>query len=125
MNPSNLQHIDELQIILNELKKKGDLEGIILAFRDGRLIKENIGKDLDSKKLVSMCASVLESAVEIGETITNQKIDKIIAELAERSILIHECSQNTFFILLFNKDSNVSYVLGKLEEIIQTISKNF
>ncbi len=125
MNPSNLQHIDELQIILNELKKKGDLEGIILAFRDGRLIKENIGKDLDSKKLVSMCASVLESAVEIGETINNQKIDKIIAELAERSILIYECSQNTFFILLFNKDSNVSYVLGKLEEIIQTISKNF
>jgi len=125
MNHYNLQRFDEFHPILNELKKKGDLEGIILAFRDGGLINEVIRKDFDIKKFVSMCASVLESAVEIGETIGNQKISKVIAELAEMTILIYECSQKAFLILIFNRDSKISYILGKLEEVIQKISETF
>ncbi len=35
-----------------------------------------------------MCASVLESAVGIGDTIGDQKINKIIVELDEKTILI-------------------------------------
>ncbi|MFX0040610.1 MAG: roadblock/LC7 domain-containing protein [Promethearchaeota archaeon] len=121
MNNSNLERFNELSLLLNELKNKGGLDGIIFAYRDGGLIIENLGYDFKSKEFVSMCASVLESAVKIGETLSNQEINMIIAELEEKTILILESDKNTFLILIINSESKVSYVLFKLEELKEKI----
>ncbi|UCC19642.1 MAG: roadblock/LC7 domain-containing protein [Promethearchaeota archaeon] len=121
MNGSNMQKSDELYPILNELKNKGKLDGVIFAQRDGGLIKESLENQFDSQKIISMSASVLESAVGIGETIGNQKIKKVIAELAEKTILIFECNEKTFLILIINNESNVSYIFDSLEDIIRRI----
>ncbi|MFX0003590.1 MAG: roadblock/LC7 domain-containing protein [Candidatus Hodarchaeota archaeon] len=125
MNHSNLQHFNELSLLLNELKNKGGLDGIILAFRDGGLIIENLGYGFKSKEFVSMCASVLESAVKIGETLSNQEIKMIIAELEEKTILILECDRNTFLILIINSESKVSNILFKLKELKEKIIKMY
>lgn len=125
MNHSNLQHFGELSLLLNELKNKGNLDGAIFAYRDGGLIIENLGNDFKSKEFGSMCASVLESAVGIGEAIGNQEIIKVIAELEDKTILIFECDNNTFLILIINRESKVSYILSKLEGIIQKIIKMY
>jgi len=121
MNDSNPQKSNELYPIFNELKNKGKLDGVIFAYRDGGLIKENLENQFDSKKFVSMSASVLESAVGIGETIGNRKIKKIIAELEEKTILIFECDDKTFLILIINRESDISYVFNNLEELIKKI----
>ena len=125
MNHSNLQHFNELSLFLNELKNKGGLDGIILAYRDGGLIIENLGYDFKSKEFVSMCASVLESAVKIGETLSNQEIKMIIAELEEKTILILECDRNTFLILIINSESKVSKILFKLKELKEEIIRMY
>ena len=121
MNDSNLEKSGELYSILNELRNKGKLDGVIFAYRNGGLIKENLEYQFDRQKFVSMSASVLESAVGIGETIGNRKIKKIIAELAEKTILIFECDDKTFLILIINRESNISYVLNKLEDVIKKL----
>ncbi|MFX0024348.1 MAG: roadblock/LC7 domain-containing protein [Candidatus Hermodarchaeota archaeon] len=118
MSNSNLQNHSELFLIINDLKNTGNLDGAIFAYRDGGLIIESLGDKFKSKDLVSMCASVLESAVGIGDTIGSQKINKIIAELEEKTILIFECDDNTFLILILNRESNVSNILNRLEEIV-------
>ena len=107
MNHSNFQHLDDLYPILNELKNKANLDGIILAYRDGRIITDIIGTEFNCKKFVSMCASVLESAMGIGETIGNQKINKVIAELEDKTIMIFECDNKTFLILIINRASDI------------------
>jgi hypothetical protein len=68
-----------------------------------------------------MCASVLESAVGIGETVGNQKINKIIAEFAKKTIIIFECDNKTFLILIIKIDSKISEVFKKLDSVIQKI----
>ncbi len=123
MNNSNLENRSELFQIINDLKTNGNLDGAIFAYRDGGLILESLGNNVKSNELVSMCASVLESAVGIGGAIGSQKINKIIAELEEKTILIFECDNNTFLILIIKRESKVSYILSKLEEIIQKIIK--
>jgi predicted regulator of Ras-like GTPase activity (Roadblock/LC7/MglB family) len=121
MNHSNLQKIDKIYHILDDIKNQGNLEGIIFAYRDGRHIVENLGDKFDSKKFISMCASVLESALGIRETIGNREINKIVAEVDEKAILIFECDDKTFLTILVKKESNVNLVLSKLKEIIQNI----
>jgi predicted regulator of Ras-like GTPase activity (Roadblock/LC7/MglB family) len=121
MNDPNLEKSDELFLILKELKNKGKLDGIIFAFRDGGLIKQNLEDQFDTQKFVSMSASVLESAVGIGDTIGNLEVKRIIAELVEKTMLIFECDNKTFLILIINRKSDISYIFNNLEVTIKKI----
>jgi predicted regulator of Ras-like GTPase activity (Roadblock/LC7/MglB family) len=123
MNDSNLEKSDELYSILNELKNKGKLEGVIYAYRDGGLISANLESHFNSQNFVSMSASVLESAIGIGETIGNQKIRRIIAELADKTILIFECDDKSFLILIINQESDTSYTFNNLEGVVKNITR--
>lgn len=111
-----------LRQIFDEIKEKGKFLGVLFAYRNGELIFQNIGDNFDSIQFASMCASVLEGATELGQTIGNRKINKIIAELEEKTIIIIECDEKSFFILIVNKESQVDIILNQLNEYIQLIS---
>lgn len=125
MSHSNLQNQSELFQLINDLKTNGNLDGAIFAYRDGGLIIESLGNKVKGKELVSMCASVLESAVGIGDAIGSQKINKIIAELEGKTILIFECDTNTFLILIINRESDTSYIFNRLEELVQKMIRMY
>jgi predicted regulator of Ras-like GTPase activity (Roadblock/LC7/MglB family) len=113
----------ELSHMLDELKVEGNFKGIIFANRNGEIIIENIGKNTDSKKLASMCASVFESADGLGKTMGSQKIIRIIAELEKASILMVEIKdKKVFLIFIINDQSNSSFIFNQLEDYIQKIS---
>lgn len=120
---NNAQDNSKLSIMLEELKVKGNFEGIILANRNGEIINDNIGKNTDSRKLASMCATVFESAVGLGETMGSQKIIKIIAELEKSSILMVEIKdKKVFLIFIINDQSNSSFIFNQLEDSIHKLS---
>ncbi|MFX1522445.1 MAG: roadblock/LC7 domain-containing protein [Promethearchaeota archaeon] len=113
----------ELSILLDKLKVKGKFEGVVFAKRNGEVIKSNIENNSEYKKLTSMCASVLESAVGLGETMGNQKIIKVIAELEKTSILMVEIKEKKVFIIfIINDESDSNFIFEHLEEYIKKIS---
>ena len=116
MNDSNSPKLEELKEVLEEIKETGKLLGIIFAERDGSLIFENVGIDFNGKQFSSMCASVLESASGLCETIGNRNIKKIITELVEKTIIIIECNNETFLTLVITRDSKVHHILDHLQE---------
>lgn len=122
MDHSNLH---ELNLILDEMRQIGKLEGILLTYRDGGLIVENISNDIDGKKFASMCASVLESAEELGRTIDDRNIKKIVTEIDKKSILIFKCDDKTFLTLIINDESKIGLILDQLETYIQRILDKF
>ena len=69
-----------------------------------------------------MCASVLESAVGLGETMGNQRVVKIIAELEETSVIIVEIKEKmSFLILILNDQSEINFFLKELDEYVQKL----
>ncbi|MFX1454673.1 MAG: roadblock/LC7 domain-containing protein [Promethearchaeota archaeon] len=113
----------ELSILLDKIKVKGKFEGVVFAKRNGEVIKSNIENNSEYKKLTSMCASVLESAVGLGETMGNQKIIKVIAELEKTSILMVEIKEKKVFIIfIINDESDSNFIFEHLEEYIKKIS---
>jgi len=107
--------------ILDEIKNKGNFSGIFFVKRNGEIINENSEKTINSKEFVSMCASVLEGATGLSKAIGNQKVNKIIAELNEETIIIIEIDKNSFLICILNKKSNTNIIVDKLEKYIQKI----
>ena len=119
---SNPHKFDEINLILEEIKDKGNLLGTIFADRNGNLISENIGSEFSGKHFSSMCASVLESATGLGQTIGNRKVKKIIAELEEETIILLECNEKTFLTLIIKDDSTYNVILSHLQDYIQKLS---
>ncbi|MFX1489655.1 MAG: roadblock/LC7 domain-containing protein [Promethearchaeota archaeon] len=112
----------EVSLILDDLKKKGKLTGIIFFNRNGEKIDEKVAENIDSKILGSMCASVLESAIGLGETIGSQRVVKIIAELEKSALIIVEIKEIlSFLVLIVNKDSDVTFFLNQLDNYIQKL----
>jgi predicted regulator of Ras-like GTPase activity (Roadblock/LC7/MglB family) len=115
---SNSGNSNNIKVILNDIKKLGNLKGVVLAKRNGDLIAENIAEnDFDGDTFAAMCASVLESANGLRKNLGAKKVFKIITELESGNIII---------IIELDKKSFYSFVLGeesKIEPIINNIDK--
>ena len=117
---SQAQKLKKLELVLEEIKMLGKLKGVILADRDGVLITENVGEDKDYNMFSAMCASVLESAEGLGQSIGG-KVSNIITELDEQTIFIIQCENKTFLSFLIEKDSHFGLVLKKISDYTQRI----
>lgn len=110
-----------VRLILDEIKMKGNLNGVLFSYKEGSLITDNIEAPLDKSVFSSMCASVLESASSLGKSSGGVKLKKIITELDSQIIIIFECSDDTFLTLLLNHDSETENVLSNINYYIQKI----
>ena len=110
-----------LNSVLKELKRSCNLLGVIFAYRDGRVISEDIDEQFDIKKFTAMCASVLESAISLGQTISDRKINKIITELENKTIFIFKCDDKTFLTLIIGNESKIGSNFNQIDDYIQKI----
>lgn len=118
---NNSKNVEGIAPIINELRYKGNLTGVLYVKNNGELIDESIEKSIDSKAFASMCASVMESATEIRDTLGEQQINKIIAELDNESIIIIKIDKTTFLVCILNVQSNNTLILEDLDNYIQKI----
>jgi len=107
--------------IMENIKKNGNLLGVIFAYRDGGLIAENFKEKIDFNNFTSMCASILESAIGLSHTIGDRKATKIIAELGTQTIVITECDEKTFLAFDLNYESNFNIILEKMEDYVRKL----
>ena len=120
---SNSSSVDQLAEILDEMKSRGKLKGVILANRNGDLIAENMGVDkFDGTTFAAMCASVLESADDLRKDLGVNKVFKIITELESgKIIIIIELDKKRFYSFVLGKQSKIEPILNDLDNYNQKI----
>ncbi len=115
------QKTQKINLFLDEMKELGKFRGIMLSYRNGGLIAQNIGDNTDFNEFAAMCASVLESAEGLGKSFGAMKLGKIIAELGNYTIIIIECNNDIFLTFILNNDSQIELVFKNLAEFSQKI----
>jgi len=119
--PSHPHSIKNVELIVGEIKERGNLHAALLAFKDGGIISEVGGDDRDSNQFSAMCASVLKSAEGLGQTFGEGNVGRIITELEDQSIIIVKCSEKTYLVLFFKQDTEVDFITKNLDGYIQKI----
>ena len=119
--PSRPYSIKNLELIVGEIKERGNLHAALLAFKDGGIISEVGGDAQDSNQFSAMCASVLKSAEGLGQTFGEGNVGRIITELEDQSIIIVKCSEKTYLVLFFKQDTEVDFITKNLDGYIQKI----
>jgi len=118
---SEQQTDKEIQQVIDEIKKKGNLNGVLFSYKEGSLISDNLEVPLDKSIFSSMCASVLESASSLGKSSGGLILKKIITELNSQIIIIIECSDQTFLVLFVNENSETKKILNDIDLYIRKI----
>lgn len=114
MVKETVSRFKEIKLILNKMKELGKFKGILFSTRDGGVIAENIGERDDYNEFAAMCASVLESAEDLGKTFGVNKIGKIIAEFEDQAVIIVECDNKRFLVFIIENESEIDLVLNDL-----------
>ena len=117
-NRFDLKKIEE---ILITIKNDGNLEGVLFSTRDGNLISKAMEQDFEASEFIAMSASVIDSAEDLMNTIAEKKVDKIITELDDQSIIILGCEKNTFLVLIIGNTSKVEEIFKNFDDYIQKI----
>jgi len=124
----NFRKVQEFKAILNEIKNLGNIDGVLVSFRNGGIIAEDINlktseNEFNKDNFAAMCASALESAELISETVGVSKFGNIIAELNDKIIMIIKGNNKIFFSFVVKNDSTVEIMLEKMDEIIRKLTK--
>ena len=117
------QKTQKISLFLDEMKELGKFRGIMLSYRNGGLIAQNIGNNTDFNEFAAMCASVLESAEGLGKSFGAMKLGKITAELGNYTIIIVECNNDIFLTFILENESQIEHVFRNLTEFSQKIIK--
>ena len=117
--------LKKIEEIIKTIKNDGELEGVLFSTREGNSISKALDQDFDTNEFIAMTASVIDSAEDLMNTISDNKIDKIITELKDQSIIILGCEKNTFLTLIVGSDSNVEEILENIDEYIQKIMEAY
>jgi predicted regulator of Ras-like GTPase activity (Roadblock/LC7/MglB family) len=107
--------------IIENIKNKGQLLGVLFAYRDGGLIAENFNQRMNFDNFTSMCASVLESAIGLSRTMGDRKATKIIAELGYQTIVVMEGDEKTFLVFDLNYESKFNLILDNFKDYIRKL----
>lgn len=111
----------KLSQILIDLKSQGNLIGVLFAERSGKVIYIVGEENFNYEEFSSMCASVLESALELSKVMGEKRIKKIITEVEGKIFIILECDKFTFLVLSANSESHINKVLSKMENYIKKL----
>ena len=101
--------------ILTNLKSEGNLLGVVFAERNGKVVSVVDDNEFNYEEFSSMCASVLESALELSRATGDKKLKRIITELNDKIIIILECDNYTFIVLTASSESHVDQVMNNFE----------
>ena len=126
MNDNSTQEsrkLEDVRLILDELKENGNLIGVLLSFRDGEMILDNFQEDIDIKTFAAMSASVIGSAEGLGKTVGDRTIKKIITELEERTIIVVGCGERIVVTLVVKDESKVDPILSEIDNYLEKIIK--
>lgn len=118
---SDQHNIKDLQLLIDDIKRKGNLSGVLFSYKEGSLITDNLDPPLDKSIFSSMCASVLESASSLGRSTGGLKLRKIITELESIVVIIIECTDDTFLALIADRNSKLEKILNNIDKFIRKI----
>ncbi|MFX1497746.1 MAG: roadblock/LC7 domain-containing protein [Promethearchaeota archaeon] len=118
------QKLKILTQILKKIKIEGKLKGVLLSFREGSIISENLTEEcpqFNADEFSSMCASALESIIGLGKTIGGKTFNKAVVELEHYTIIIIVCDEKTFLSLILNENSKINNLFTNIEDYIRKL----
>lgn len=113
----------ELESILADLRKVGDIEASAIVRRDGLMVASDMPNYVDGRTIAAMTAALVGTAETSVNELKLGGFGQVIVESSEGKLVATGAGELAILACLVSKDANLGLVLLSMEKSSKRISE--
>ena len=111
---------EQLEAILEELSRAGDVQGSAIVSRDGLVVAANLPDGVDAETLAAMSATMTGAAETVISELKKGSLDRVIAESKDGKLISMGAGSLAMVVALVNPMSNLGLVLVEMKKAAES-----
>jgi predicted regulator of Ras-like GTPase activity (Roadblock/LC7/MglB family) len=113
----------ELEDVLKELEKIGDIIGSAIVRRDGLLIASGLPSEVNARAVAAMAAAIVGTSETSTKELEIGEFQQVIVNASEGQYVAIGAGEEAILIALLRKDANIGLILLEMEKAAKKIEK--
>ncbi|HDN83548.1 MAG TPA: hypothetical protein ENG50_04205 [Candidatus Altiarchaeales archaeon] len=114
---------EELIEVLESLSDVGDIDGAVIATRDGLLIASHLPQDVSAETFAAMSATMFGAAETAVSELKKGKIKRIISEAEDCKLIAVDAGPTAALVALVKPNANLGLVLMEMTKAANMIKE--
>ncbi|MEM5794037.1 MAG: roadblock/LC7 domain-containing protein [Candidatus Aenigmatarchaeota archaeon] len=113
----------ELEDVLKELEKIGDIIGSAIVRRDGLLIASGLPSEVNARAVAAMAAAIVGTSETSTKELEIGEFQQVIVNASEGQYVAIGAGEEAILIALLRKNANIGLILLEMEKAAKKIEK--
>ena len=105
---------EQLETILNGLRKTGGVKGSAVISRDGLIVASDLSEHVDAETFAAMSAAMQGAAETAASELKQGNLKQIIVEADKGKVITTSAGEQTILVILASPDINLGLALIEL-----------
>jgi len=114
---------EELIEVLESLSDVGDIDGAVIATRDGLLIASHLPQDVSAETFAAMSATMFGAAETAVSELKKGKVKRIISEAEDCKLIAVDAGPTAALVALVKPNANLGLVLMEMTKAANMIKE--
>lgn len=114
---------EELQSVLQDLERIGDVIGSAIVRIDGLLIATGLPAEVNSKAVAAMAAAIVGAGETSAKELNIGEFEQVIVNAKQGQYVCIKAGADAILIALIRKDANLGLVLLEMERQAKRIER--
>ncbi|MGC8812701.1 MAG: roadblock/LC7 domain-containing protein [Candidatus Aenigmatarchaeota archaeon] len=113
----------ELEDVLRELEKIGDIIGSAIVRRDGLLIASGLPSEVNARAVAAMAAAIVGTSETSTKELEIGEFQQVVVNASEGQYVAIGAGEEAILIALLRKNANIGLILLEMEKAAKKIEK--
>jgi|YelNatPaOPRAMG01_1025707.scaffolds.fasta_scaffold18067_7 predicted regulator of Ras-like GTPase activity (Roadblock/LC7/MglB family) len=113
----------ELEDVLKELEKIGDIIGSAIVRRDGLLIASGLPSEVNARAVAAMAAAIVGTSETSTKELEIGEFQQVVVNASEGQYVAIGAGEEAILIALLRKNANIGLILLEMEKAAKKIEK--
>jgi predicted regulator of Ras-like GTPase activity (Roadblock/LC7/MglB family) len=113
----------ELEDVLKELEKIGDIIGSAIVRRDGLLIASSLPSEVNARAVAAMAAAIVGTSETSTKELEIGEFQQVVVNASEGQYVAIGAGEEAILIALLRKNANIGLILLEMEKAAKKIEK--
>jgi predicted regulator of Ras-like GTPase activity (Roadblock/LC7/MglB family) len=112
---------ERIELVLDELRKTGDIEASAVVRRDGLMISSDLPARVESRTVAAMAAALVGTAETTSSELKRGAFQEVVVDSEKGKIVAIGAGKMALLVSLMRPEGNLGFVLLSMERAAKSI----
>ena len=114
---------EEMDTILSELRKAGDIGAAAVVRRDGLMVASDLPEGVESRTVAAMTAALVGTAETFSSELKRGLFKEVVVDSAKGKIVAIGAGKLAILVCLMRSEGNLGFVLLSMERAAKSVEE--